>query len=169
VRDARVQDVRGWSARVLAVLIRLLPPHRRDLGRALLAELPTVPPDRRAAWLAGGLWFVVRECAMRMFGYLLGLAGAIAALVTVDRLGTSDDSAKVSLLVLLVGAGLLGFAAPRWAWFSALLLGSSLAVADMLVPSSADLGPGPATLFVLVVPAMVGAYVGVGATWLRRR
>jgi hypothetical protein len=169
----------GRGERLLAAAIRLLPAHRRDLGAALLAESWAVPPGgRRVAWLTGGLWFVVKESAMRMVGYGLGLAVAVAVLVTVDRIGTSDDSSQVSLLVLLVGAAVLGFVAPRWAWLAGLVLGSVIAVSGM---AHAAWGPPPAhptnpsgvggaaTLFVLIVPALVSAYLGAGAAWLLRR
>jgi hypothetical protein len=165
--------------RLLAAAIRLLPAHRRDLGRALLAESSAVPAGiRRIAWLTGGLWFVVKESAMRIVGYGLGLAVAVAALVTVDRIGTSDDSSQVSLLVLLVGAAALGFVAPRWAWLAGLVLGAAIAVSGMAYaawgpPPSHPTNPsgvgGAATLFVLIVPALVGAYLGAGAAWLLRR
>ena len=165
--------------RLLAAAIRLLPEHRRELGAALLAESAAVPPGRRRwVWLAGGLWFVIREGAMGKRGYGLGLAAAVAILVAVDRVGTSDDSGQVSLLVLLVGAAGLGFAAPRWAWLAGLVLGSAIAVSGM---AYAAWGPAPAhpthpsgvggaaTLFVLIVPALVSAYLGAGAAWLLRR
>jgi hypothetical protein len=165
--------------RLLAAAIRLLPAHRRDLGEALLAELSAVPPGaRRVAWLVGGLWFAVKESAMRTVGYGLGLAIAVAVLVTVDRIGTSDDSSQVSLLVLLVGAAGLGFVAPRWAWLAGLVLGSTIAVSEMAYaawgpPPTHPTNPsgvgGAATLFVLIVPAMVSAYLGAGAAWLLRR
>jgi hypothetical protein len=159
--------------------IRLLPRHRRELGRALLAESAVVAAGRqRRVWLAGGLWFVVKESAMRVLGYGCGLGAAVAVLVTVDRIGTSDDSSQVSLLVLLAGAAVLGFTTPRWAWLSGVVLGSALAVSAMIsvalspesahVPKPGGLG-GAATLFVLVVPALAGAYLGVGAASLRRR
>jgi hypothetical protein len=169
----------GRGERLLAMAIRLLPAHRQELGAALLAESSAVPPGgRRLAWLAGGLWFVAKESAMRKVGYGLGLAVAVAALVTVDRLGTSDDSSQVSLLVLLVGAAVLGFAAPRWAWLAGLVLGSAIATSGM---AYAAWGPSPAhqanpsgvggaaTLFVLIVPALVSSYLGAGAAWLLRR
>ena len=38
----------------------------------------------------------------------------------------------LSLLVLLVGAAALGFAAPRRAWLAALVLGSAVALAEMV-------------------------------------
>jgi hypothetical protein len=157
----------------------MLPAHRRDLGAALLAELCAVPAGRpRVRWLIGGLWFVAKESPMRIIGYGLGLAAAAAALATVDRLGTSDDSGQVSLLLLLVAAAALGFAAPRRAWATGLVLGSAIAVSEMAFaawgpeparPTSPGGVAGAATLFVLIAPALVSAYLGAGAAWLRRR
>jgi hypothetical protein len=113
-------------------LIRLLPKHRREFGRALLAEASSVPRGwRRIAWLAGGIWFVVKENAVRPAGYGLALLGAAAMLIWTDQLGTSDDAGQVSLFVLLATAGCFGLAAPRWAWLSALVLGSTLALAGI--------------------------------------
>jgi hypothetical protein len=167
------------TRRLLRALVRLLPPARRDLAAALLAEAAVVPPGpRRTAWLLGGVWFVVKESVMRLLGYGLGLAAAVAALVTIDRIGTSDDSSQVSLLVLLVGSAVLGFVAPRWAWVAGLVIGSALAVAGMIYvavwpgsthPPAPGGTAGAATLFVLIVPALIGAYVGAGVAWLWRR
>ncbi len=166
------------AGRLLAAAVRLLPPHRRELGRALLVEMSAVPAGRaRRAWLIGGMWFVMRESAGRVAAYAAGVVVSVAALVVVDRLGTSDDSSQVSLLVLLVGAAALGYAAPRRAWLSALLLGSApavsgliTAVADPAVAQPKPGGPaGAATLFVLIVPALVAAYGGVAVARLRRR
>jgi len=96
-------ETRTW--RLLAAAMRVLPASRRDLGEALLAEAAAVPPGRqRLAWLAGGAWFALREGVLRRSGYGLGLAAAVA----VDRIGRSDDSSQVSMLVLLAGAGTLG-------------------------------------------------------------
>jgi hypothetical protein len=173
----------GRSERLMAALVRLLPPARRELGAGLVAEASVMPGGRgRAAWLAGGVWFVLREGVLLREGmmrvwYGIGLFAATALLVAVDRIGTSDDSGQVSMLALLVLAAALGFAAPRRAWLAALVLGSALAVAGLVY---ATLGPaalhrepagvaGAATLFVLVVPAAVGAYLGAGARWLLRR
>ena len=52
---------------------------------------------------------------MRQFLYGFGLLMAVALLVWIDR-SPSDVANQVSLLMLLIGAGLLGIAAPRWAW-----------------------------------------------------
>ena len=115
---------------------------------------------------------------MRVMWYGLGLAAAVAALVTIDRIGTSDDSSQISMLVLLLGAAVLGFVAPRRAWVAGLVLGSALAVAGMIYvaawpgtthpPAPGGIG-GAATLFVLVVPAFIAAYLGAGVAWLWRR
>ncbi len=162
--------------RPLAALLWLLPASRRELGTALLAEASAVPVGwRRFSWLMGGLWFVFREAMVRAIGYVVGLVIAAAALITVDRLGTSDDSGQVSLAVLVAGAGALGFLAPRWAWLAGLVLGSAVAASELLAPAGvahpADhLGPGgTATLFVLIVPGLIAAYLGAGASWLLRR
>ncbi|MBO0871749.1 MAG: hypothetical protein J2P15_24620 [Micromonosporaceae bacterium] len=169
----------GWSQRMLAAAIRLLPVRRRELGQALLAEAAVVPPGwRRTRWVASGLWFVAREGAMRMVGYAVGLLAAAATLVVIDRIGSSDDSGQVSMLVLLLGAAALGFASPRWAWLAALVVGSAIAVSglataalDPASPRLAHIGGvgGAAGLFVLVVPALAGAYAGAGLRWLIRR
>ena len=159
--------------------MRLLPERRRELGAALLAEASVLPPGwRRFAWIAGGFFFVAKESAMRAVGYGLGLAVAVALVVTLDRIGKSDDSSQVILLVLLVCAAALGFAAPRWAWLAGLTIGSAVAVTEMATaawgpppshPTSIHSVGGAATLFVLIVPALISAYLGAGAAWLRQR
>jgi hypothetical protein len=157
---------------LLAATLRLLPADRREMGAALLAEATVVAPGwRRLNWLAGGAWYMLREGIMRRFGYGLGLLAAGAALVVVDRIGKSDDAGQVSMLVLLAGAGALGFAVPRRAWLSALVLGSALAVAGMIY-ATLGLAPaqhvspggvaGAATLLVLLAPAAVAAAAGAG-------
>ena len=101
----------------------------------------------------------------------------MAVLVWVD-LSPSEIANQASLLVLLLGAGLLGLVKPRWAWLSALGLGGSLAVAHALYlatghrlpyPMSPSGWAGPITLLVLLVPAFLAAYGGAGAGFLIRR
>jgi hypothetical protein len=171
--------MRTRGERVLGALIRLLPPARRDLGRALLAEASVIEPGRRRLWwIAGGFWFVVREGVMRALAYVVALILAVGVLVTVDRWGSSDDAGQVSLAVLLLFGAVLGFAAPRWAWLAGLVVGAAIAVANMVYltwgPARAHpIEPGglagAATLLVLIVPAMLAAYLGAGAAWLLRR
>lgn len=144
----------------LRLLFRLLPPGRRELGEALLAELSAVPADRRAAWIAGGVWFVISQSWLRVGGYVFGVLAAAAVLVTVDRIGTSDDAGQVSLAVLLLVAALMGVAAPRLAWLTGLVVGAAIGVAHL---------GGDPLLFVLVAPAVVAAYLGGGARRLLAR
>ena len=114
---------------------------------------------------------------MRQFLYGIGLLTAVALLVWIDR-SPSDVANQVSLLMLLIGAGLLGIAAARWAWLSALLLGTCLAAAHTVylmagVSLPYAMSPtgwaGPATLLILIIPAGCAAYVGAGVAALIRR
>jgi hypothetical protein len=146
--------------RLLTVLFRLLPPNRRELGQALLAELHAVPAERRAAWIAGGVWFVIGQSWLRVGGYLVGVVAAAAVVATVDRIGTSDDAGQVSLAVLLLVAALMGIAAPRLAWLTGLVVGVAIGVAHL---------GGDLWLFVLVAPAVVAAYLGSGVRRLLGR
>src|SRR6476660_6829331 len=100
-----------------------------------------------------------RGMIMRQFLYGIGLLMAAAVLVWIDW-SPSDVANQVSLLILLIGAGLLGIAAPRWAWLSALLLGTCLAAAHAVYlmagvalpyPMSPAGWAGPATLLILIL------------------
>jgi len=73
---------------------------------------------------------------------------------------------------------LLGFAAPRWAWLAGLVVGAAIGLANVVYVTwgPAPVHPiqpgglaGAATLLVLIVPAMIAAYLGAGAAWLWRR
>ena len=166
------------GGRVVAALLDVLPPRRRDLGRGLLAEASEVPRGRvRRVWLAGGLRFLVRESALRLLGYALALSAAVTALLWVDWNGGSDDAGQVALLVLLISAALMGFASPRWAWLAGMVLGVAIAVADLAYialgvvrthpTEPAGIG-GAASLLVLILPAMIAAYLGAGIARLTR-
>jgi len=159
--------------RWLAAAIRLLPPWRRELGEGLLAEATSVPPGRaRWAWLAGGMWFVARQVLVYRCVYWLALCGAAALVTVLNWIGTSDDAPQVVLAVLLAAAAGLGWSAPRRAWLSALVIGSALPVTGLIQAALGVTDPpqprpggmaGAATLFLLLVPALVGAYLGAGA------
>jgi hypothetical protein len=164
--------------RLLARLLRFLPPGRRDLGAALLAEAAAVePPAGRVRWLMGGFWFVWREALMRPVLYGAGLLIGTAVVVTADRVGDSDDAGPVVLMVLLLTSAALGCVAPRRAWLAGLVPGAAIAVANLIYvtwgPARAHPmePPGPggaATLFVLVLPALIAAYLGAGARLVLR-
>jgi hypothetical protein len=113
---------------------------------------------------------------MRPAMYVLGLLGAVTVLVWVDQ-SPSDIANQASLLVLMLGAGVLGLVAPRRAWLSALILGGCLAATHAIylaagVAMPYEMSPtgwaGPATLLILIIPAGLAAYLGVGVTVLVR-
>jgi hypothetical protein len=118
-----------------------------------------------------------RGTIMRQFLYGMGLLMAAAVLVWIDQ-SPSDVANQVSLLMLLTGAALLGLAAPRWAWLSAVVLGGSLAAVHAIYLAARIALPyamspagcaGPATLLILILPAGCAAYLGAGAAALIRR
>ena len=163
----------------LAAAIRLLPRRRRELGEGMLAEAASVPPGRaRWLWLAGGMWFVAGQVLLYRCAYWLALFGAAALVTVLNWVGTSDDAPQVVLAALLAVAAGLGWAVPRRAWLSALVIGSALAATAMIqvalgAPATSVPKPGgiagAANLFVLLIPAAAGAYLGRGARrWLRR-
>lgn len=109
--------------------------------------------------------------------YLLGVGVALVVLDWVD-LSTSDVANQATLLVLVVGAGLLGFTRPAWAWLAGLALGSVLAVTHVIYlvarhPLPYPMHPsgwaGPITLLALLVPALLAAYAGAGVATLAHR
>jgi hypothetical protein len=106
------------------------------------------------------VWFVVSQSLLRVGGYLTGVAAAASVVVVLDRLGTSDDAGQVVLAALLVVAALMGLAAPRLAWLTGLVVGAAIGVAHL---------GGDPLLFVLIVPAVVAAYLGCGARLLLAR
>src|SRR4029450_4823491 len=110
---------------------------------------------------------------MRSAMYVLGLLGAATVLVWVDQ-SPSDIANQASLLVLVLGAAVLGLAAPRRAWLSALILGvclpCNLPGGRRCLPlrDVADRLGSPATLLILIIPAGLAAYLGAGTTMLVR-
>jgi hypothetical protein len=68
---------------------------------------------------------------MRPVSYVLGLLAASTLLMWVDH-SPSDVANQAAMLVLVVSAAALGFAAPRWARLSALVLGGCLAVTHVI-------------------------------------
>ena len=103
---------------------------------------------------------MISQSWLRVGGYLAGVLLASAVVVMLDRIGTSDDAGQVVLAALLLVAVLMGVAAPRLAWLTGLVVGVAVGVGD---PG------GDPRLFVLVVPAVVAAYLGGGARRLLTR
>ncbi len=143
------------------------------MARVIQAGAASVPPGRaRWAWLAGGMWFVAGQVLVYRCAYWLALCGAAALVTVLNWVGTSDDAAQVVMAGLLALAAGLGWAVPRRAWLSALVIGSVLAVTAMIevalgvngasVPKPGGM-VGAANMFVLLIPAGTGAYVRAGA------
>lgn len=114
---------------------------------------------------------------MRLVAYLLGLVAASLVLIWVDH-SPSDIANQTSLLILVLAAVSLGFAAPRWAWLSALVLGGSLAAVHAIYlamgltlpyPMSPTGWAGPASLLILIIPAGLVAYLWAGVAVLMTR
>jgi hypothetical protein len=78
---------------------------------------------------------LLQVAIMRPAMYVLGLLGAATVLVWVDQ-SPSDIANQASLLVLMLGAAVLGLAAPRRAWLSALILGGCLAATHAIYPAA---------------------------------
>jgi hypothetical protein len=136
---------------------------RLRLTRRTGDDLPTVT------------WKVPSRAAS--LGYAFGVAAAVAVLVVVDR-SPSDIANQASVAVLLIAAFALGICAPRRAWMSGLAVGVCLAAAHAIyltahVRLPYPLEPagwaGPFSLLVLIVPALLAAFVGAGAGALARR
>jgi len=118
-----------------------------------------------------------RVVIMRPVSYVLGLLAASTLLMWVDH-SPSDVANQAAMLVLVVSAAALGFAAPRWAWLSALVLGGCLAVTHVIYLAAGVALPyamsptgwsGPATLLILIIPAGIAASLGAGAAVLAQR
>ena len=153
---------------VLRWAMKLLPVSRAEYGEALLAELAALPRRERGRWLLGGGLFVLRELMVHNGFYAAGLAGAVLAVVLVDR-SPSDVANQASLLVLLLAAGTLGLTRPHRAWLAGVVVGSCLGVThaayqawgiELPYPMSPSGWAGPLSLLLLLVPAFGAAYVG---------
>jgi hypothetical protein len=110
-------------------------------------------------------------------GYAFGVAAAAAMVVVVDR-SPSDVANQISVAVLITVAFVLGVCAPHRASMSGLAVGGCLAAAHALyliahVRLPYRMEPagwaGPISLLVLIVPALLAAFVGAGACALARR
>lgn len=112
---------------------------------------------------------------------------AIALLIAafLGYMNLHNDEVQAPLLVLLLSSFLIGSFRPRWAWVWALIIGLGIPLSSLLalhIGVSYPCRPGhpyscePMTVFnalstfVLVVPALVSAYLGVlfhQSTWWR--
>jgi hypothetical protein len=104
--------LRGLTA-VVHGLAGLLAKGRRDWVHALLAEAGQEPtPWARLAWLAGGLWLVIREVVLHRLIPALGFAAGAVGLVWVGWPGASTNSATPTNRMSVVGTLVLLAALP---------------------------------------------------------
>ncbi len=109
--------------------------------------------------------------------YGAALVAVVALVLWTDR-SPSDVANQATLAVLLLGAGLLGYAAPRRAWVAGVVVGASIAMAHAIGPlvgpplhgPSASAGlVGVVSLLLLVVPGVMAAQAGAALRRARRR
>lgn len=94
---------------------------------------------------------------MRFWGSF-GAAVTVGLLIAwVDARPTWDDTGITAAAIFLT-AGFLGFAAPRWAWLWALSVGA-------WIPAYGLLRHGDYAVFLALIVAFCGAYLGTLARW----
>jgi hypothetical protein len=157
--------------RLRNALLGLVPPDRRDWVLAALAEAAALPAGpERATWVRSTIWFLVKEALVRRVLLIATTAGAIAMIVALDR-SPSDDAGQVTLAAILVASGVLGAAVGRRAWVVGIVIGSVVALVHIVslalrLPEPGLVLPpgwaGTLSLFVLVIPALIAAYLGAG-------
>ena len=119
--DRLVRTLMGLVRRIA----RLLDKPHRDWVHALLAEVDDVPGrSARLAWLAGGLWLVVREAVMTRIIQALAFAAGAVGLVWIGWPGASTNSATPVNRMYVPGMsdrsapagrpGSCGWVATRW-------------------------------------------------------
>jgi hypothetical protein len=152
--------IRRLLPALLARLLPLVPPDRRDLVHAALAEAESIPSgaDRRA-WLAGTtLWTLRCLATARRITLMTVAVGGPILLCWVDLHSGRDIGAQESMALLLMLAFTGGaLAGVRRAWAPALPLGLALSVTHLAVGDQAGLA---LSLTVLLVPATFAGYAG---------
>jgi hypothetical protein len=112
----------AWTRAVTALLRRmvlLLPRERRDWVEAVWAEADDVPAGRRrASWLLGGVWVLVRQARpLRLLAYAFGLAAFVVADVGVaggPGQGSSTVVTGTAFALMLAVLPFLGRWYPPW-------------------------------------------------------
>jgi len=93
---------RDLAGKLLAVGVRLLPEHRREWGRAMLAELAAIGPGRaRLSFAASCLGAMVRQPAvLRRAGYPVLLA-VVVVIAGVRVAKVANPDLRISLLIVV--------------------------------------------------------------------
>jgi NO-binding membrane sensor protein with MHYT domain len=99
-----------------------------------------------------------------IFAVLIGvIVGALAGYVD-----THNDEVQATVLVLVVGMAITGFASPKWSWLAALVAGSCILSAHLIaralgIPPLYPVQPNVFASLLALIPAMVGAIAGAAA------
>ncbi len=163
-------------------VVATMPADRRAWGEAVLAEFAAIEPGRRRAlWVWGAFWFVLRHRAnaTRVSAPVGWVSRGFAALgivtllpwvfVSIQNLrDDAPDGTIRSMVVLLVArvALVAAFAATWWRWGPArpLLVLSLVGYAASAAFAAADNGGSPvlAALVFVVVPACAATPILIG-------
>lgn len=151
--------------------MRLVSPGRRASIDAALAEAASTPDVQEAEqWRSAATGMLVRGLVAGpvLSGFVLGL---VLAAVGAANESSSDVANQATLAFIVVGAGLVGFVWVRRAWLAGVLIGCTVAVEHVVALGLGVENPdvhlppgwwGSASLLILLVPAVIGAYAGVG-------
>jgi hypothetical protein len=88
------------------------------------------------------------------------IVGAFAGYVD-----THNDEVQATVLVLVVGMAITGFAFPKWSWLAALVAGSCILFAHLIaralgIPPLYPVEPNVLASLLALIPAMLGALAG---------
>lgn len=157
------------------VLARCVPPARRASIEAARAEAEAAPNAAEAEhWHTAARTLLVRGLLAGPVIDVVALAFVMAVVVVLNG-STSDVASQETMACIVLGSGLVGFLWRRRAWLAALLIGATVAGQHLVslplhLPEPGLHIPagwlGTASLLVLVVPALLGAYTGAGCRHL---
>jgi hypothetical protein len=170
VREFLANGVANFLNRLALSLVL---PHRRDWGRALIAEQQEIKSSwERLRWATGGIVMSVKELLRAMFNdWQAGLASAVFGMAS--ALVDLHSSTRWPHIVLLCAFGFaLASWRPKWAWRWVVILGLSL---PLVVLITNDWGPYSVDRFDVfygLVPCTVGAFLGLilrslSSRWLK--
>ncbi|MCU1472907.1 hypothetical protein [Amnibacterium sp.] len=152
-------------------LTRFVPLARRSSIDAALAEAASTPDVEEAEqWRSAARAMLVRGLIVGPVLRSAVLWLVVAAVAVVNE-SSSDIANQVTLVFIAAGAGLVGFVWVRRAWLAGVLIGCTVAVEHVVRVAlgvenpDVHLPPGwwsSTSLLILLVPAVIAAYGGVG-------
>jgi hypothetical protein len=151
------------------VLARCVSPARRASIEAARAEAHAATSEAEARrWRSAARTLLVRGLVAGPVVDVTALTAVIAAVVLLNS-STSDVASQETLVCIVLGSAFVGFLWGRRPWLVALLVGGTVAAQhlvslDLHLPEPGVHLPagwlGTASLLILVLPALLGAYAG---------